>query len=368
MNEQQSLKYIYQQFSAQGTYQTGEIFGSGHINDTYLVKTLESNLPDYILRRINHYVFRDVPGLLENIALVTQHIRREKQAYDLHDSGLEYILTLIPALSGEYYVLDEKGEYWCLLYYIPDSKSLDVVENSDQAAEGGRAFGNFIRYLSTFPVDRLNITIPHFHDVEKRLETFRQVVKEISEIEFKQTEKMISFVEERAENMCTIGRAGKKGLLPLRVTHNDTKFNNVLLNHSDRAICVIDLDTVMPGYVHYDFGDALRTITNNGKEDDKDLDNVNFNYSYFKAFTRGFLDTALPILTEKEKKLLPLAPFMMTYIMGLRFLTDYLQGDIYYKTDYPGHNLQRARAQFKLYSSMEQAENDIWSYIYSFMQ
>jgi Ser/Thr protein kinase RdoA (MazF antagonist) len=234
--------------------------------------------------------------------------------------------------------------------------------------EGGRAFGNFFRYLSDFPVKELHIAIPYFHDTEKRLEWFRNSIEEADQSKLEEVREMIDYLEDRAEKMSTIKNAGNKGLLPLRVTHNDTKFNNVLLDKNDKAICIIDLDTVMPGYVHYDFGDALRTIANTGEEDDRDLDNVRFNLDYFKAFTKGYLNRTLDILTEKEKKLLPLGPLMMTYNQVIRFLTDYLQGDIYYKTDYPKHNLQRTKAQLTLYKSMEEAEDEMRSYIYSFME
>ncbi len=368
MSSSQGIKEIFEQFEAEGSFQSADIFGSGHINDTYLVKTVEPDKPEYILRKINQYVFRNVPGLLENTASITDHIRKKKEKSNIDEAGLKYILKLIPALSGEYYVLDDNSDYWCMLYFIPESKSLDVVENTDQAMEGGRAFGNFFRYLSDFPVNQLHIAIPYFHDTEKRLEWFRNSIKEAEKSKLDEVREMVSYLEERAEKMSTIKSAGNKGLLPLRVTHNDTKFNNVLLDNNDHAICIIDLDTVMPGYVHYDFGDALRTIANTGEEDDQDLDNVRFNLDYFKAFTKGYLKRLLDILTEKEKKLLPLAPLMMTYNQVIRFLTDYLQGDIYYKTDYPMHNLQRTKAQLTLYKSMEEAENEIRSYIYSFME
>lgn len=367
MNSNKAIKDIFNQFDVEGALHSASAYGSGHINDTYLIQTSNPAHPDYILRKINKYVFKNPPALLNNIAMVTDHLREKKEQHNLNETGLDYILQLLPTFSGEYYVMDNNKDYWSLLYFIPDSKTLDVVENDDQALEGGNAFGNFIRYLRDFPVQKLHISIPHFHDVEKRLEWFYDAIKQAPKDRLDQAGDMISFLENRADKMTSIGIAGRKGLLPLRVTHNDTKFNNLLLNQSDKAICILDLDTVMPGYVHYDYGDALRTITNTGEEDDKDLNNVSFNLNYFKAFTRGYLNRTLDVLTEKEKKLLPLAPFMMTYEQTIRFLTDYLQGDPYYKTDYPGHNLQRTKAQLTLYKSMESAENEIRSYIYSFM-
>ncbi|MFP4619779.1 MAG: phosphotransferase enzyme family protein [Bacteroidales bacterium] len=367
MGSNQAIKNIFEQFDTEGSFYSAEIYGSGHINDTYLVQSAEPDKPDYILRRINQYVFKNPPALLKNIARVTDHLRQKKQQTNLDETGLHYILKLLPSLSGEYYVMDSHKNYWSLLYFIPDSKTLDVVENDNQAWEGGKAFGNFIRNLTDFPVNELHISIPHFHDVQKRLEWFREAINNAPKDRLDQAGDMITFLDERAEKMTSIGVAGKKGLLPLRVTHNDTKFNNVLLNKSDQAICIIDLDTVMPGYVHYDFGDALRTITNTGEEDDRDLSNVSFNLAYFKAFTRGYIDRTLDVMTEKEKKLLPLAPLMMVYEQTIRFLTDYLQEDKYYKIDYPEHNLQRTKAQLTLLRSMESAEDEIRSYIYSFM-
>lgn len=367
MRFSETVQDIFNQFDVEGTFQSANVYGSGHINDTYLIQTSDPAHPDYILRKINKYVFKNPPALLNNIAMVTDHLRQKKEQHNLDEPGLDYILKLLPTLSGEYYVMDTNKDYWSLLYFIPNSKTLDVVENNDQALEGGKAFGNFIRYLRDFPVNELHISIPHFHDVEKRLEWFHGAINEAPKERLDQVSDMIAFLEDRAEKMTSIGVAGRKGLLPLRVTHNDTKFNNLLLNQSDKAICILDLDTVMPGYVHYDYGDALRTITNTGEEDDKNLNNVSFNLAYFKAFTRGYFNRTLDVLTEKEKKLLPLAPFMITYEQIIRFLTDYLQGDIYYKIDYPEHNLQRTKAQRTLYNAMEKAEKEIRSYIYSFM-
>jgi Ser/Thr protein kinase RdoA (MazF antagonist) len=328
-------------------------FGSGHINDTFKIETEGMN---YLLQRINHSIFKDVEGLTDNFLKVTEHIREKLNS----SNTTMQTLKLYPDQSGSYFLRDEEGNYWRLLDFIEDSSSYDLVENKTIAYEGGKAYGQFVKMLSDFPAEILVETIPQFHDINFRLANFRKAVKNDSAKRVAESKAEIDFIEARAEEMKQIIRLGEKGKIPLRVTHNDTKINNVLFNKAGKGICVIDLDTVMPGYIHYDFGDSIRTFTNTADEDEADLTKVGMDPDYYAAFTKGFLEKTRAILTEEELNTLAFSAKLMTYIIGLRFFTDYLEGDVYYKTKYPEHNLTRAKTQFKLLESMEEQ--------FSFMQ
>ena len=321
-------------------------FGSGHINDTYKVETLSEN---YILQRVNHHIFKNVAGLTDNIVKVTGFIAEKLKNVD---SEMQ-VLQIYKSSTGKYYVNDDEGNFWRLLSFIEGSRSYDLVENDSLAYTGGKAYGWFVRMLSDFKVDTLVDTIPDFHNIDFRLDNFRKAVKADPAGRVGAIPDEIKFVEERADDMRKILILGSENEIPLRVTHNDTKINNVLFNDAGEAICVIDLDTVMPGYIHYDFGDAIRTFTNTANEDEKDLSKVSMNIEYYKAFAKGFLSETKSVLSEIEVKYLPFSARLMTYIIGLRFLTDYIEGDVYYKTKYPEHNLTRAKVQFRLVESME---------------
>jgi len=345
------LENIYAKFKAEGTFREAAPFGTGHIHDTYRIKTADSK-KDYLLQRINTRVFNDVPGLQENIYRVSRHIRQK-----LIDEGEKDIerkcLTVLKTHDGQTWYRDEKGHYWRMFLFIRGHHSYDVVSNNLQAYEGGRAIGCFQYLLADLPGPRLNETIPHFHDIGKRLQTFH---KALNDNVLDRTEKVsdeIQFVLAREEEMKTILRLGQKGEIPLRITHNDTKFNNILLDENDRALCLIDLDTVMPGYVHYDFGDSLRTAANTAAEDEEDLSKIKVNLEIFASFSRGYLDQIKTILKQKEIEYLAHSPALMAFIMGVRFLTDYIMGDVYYKIHKPDHNLLRARAQFRLIENFE---------------
>ncbi|RLD60810.1 MAG: hypothetical protein DRJ05_03890 [Bacteroidetes bacterium] len=351
-------------------------FGSGHINDTYKVET---NGKNYLLQRINHEVFQNVEGLTENFIKVTDHLNKKlaesnsgqeitKQGCkSVHarleksksDSGQE-TFKLLPTQTGAYFTKDKNGNYWRLMNFIDKSVSYDLVENKTIAYEGGKAYGDFVKMLSDFPADTLVETIPKFHDINFRLDNFQNAIKNDSSGRVAGSQIEITFIEKRAEEMKQIIRLGTEGKIPLRVTHNDTKINNVLFNKAGKGICVIDLDTVMPGYIHYDFGDSIRTFTNTADEDEPDLSKVSMNPEYYASFAKGFLQETKAILNEEEIRTLAFSAKLMTFIIGLRFFTDYLERDVYYKTKYPKHNLIRAKVQFKLLESMEKQ--------FSFMQ
>lgn len=352
-----NLKEIFSNFKADGSFESGKPYGSGHINDTFLIVTKEGDATDYILQRINHLIFKNVPNLQDNILRVTTHLKNKLKEIPGSNPDRE-TLTLIPSLENLPFYKDLEGNYWRLYIFIKN-RSYDRVENPSQAFEGGKTFGRFQYLLSDLKGEPLFDTIPDFHNMQKRLDTFFDTVKNDPENRAKLSATEIKFVEDRAVEMNAIQRLGEEGEIPLRITHNDTKFNNVLLDEHDKGLCVIDLDTVMPGYIHYDFGDSIRTSTNTGNEDEKDLSKVEMDLQLFEAYSKGFLGETKSFLTENELDYLAFSGKMMTFIIGLRFLTDYIDGDNYFKIHHEHHNLQRARAQFKLVSSMEEQFNQM---------
>ncbi|TSA37975.1 MAG: aminoglycoside phosphotransferase family protein [Porphyromonadaceae bacterium] len=347
-----NLQAITKHFTTEGTVLTAFPYGSGHINDTYKVETTEPGCHNYILQRINHKIFKNVPGLMDNIDRVTRHIRMKLENTPGADPDRQG-LTLIPTLDNKSFFQDPDGNYWRMYIFIEDNRSYDIVDTPEKAFEGGRMFGKFQSMIADLPGDPLHETIPDFHNIDIRLETLRKTIEIDPVGRASMVTAEVGFVWERAEEMVTILHLGQKGLIPQRITHNDTKFNNVLLDKNDKGLCVIDLDTVMPGYVHYDYGDSIRTSTNTGAEDDPDLSKVELDIRLFEAYTKGFLQETRSTLTPTELEHLPLAGKLFPYIIGVRFLTDYIDGDNYFKIKHEHHNLQRARAQFKLLTSME---------------
>ncbi len=352
------LKEIFSRFRAEGTFEKAFPYGSGHIHDTYKVVTAEGNHFDYILQRINTYIFNDVDKLQNNIYKVTSYIRNKLGMIPGSDPDRE-TLTIIPATDGGLYYRNAQSDYWRMYLFIDKNKSYDRVETVDQAYEGGRAIGRFETLISGLDPRVIYEVIPGFHDMALRLNNFFSVLEKDPESRAHEIPEDIQFVYTHAEEMKTILRLGKKGSIPLRITHNDTKFNNVLLDEHDRSLCVIDLDTVMPGYIHYDFGDAIRTTANSAFEDEKDLGKVYVRMDFFEAFTHGFMEETREELTPAETDYLAFSSRMMTFIIGLRFLTDYIAGDRYFKIHHPGHNLERTRVQFKLVKSMEDHQKEM---------
>ncbi len=347
------IREIFSFFDTEGTFSDAVTCGSGHIHDTYRIINTEKDKDDYILQRINNNVFRKVPELQQNIERVTRHIQFRLSQIPGSDIKRES-LTLIRTKKGGSWIKDEDNNYWRLFIYIADHRSYDIVDSPSKAFEGGRAIGRFQAMLADLPGEPLHETIPFFHHVGKRLDTFLNSVRTDIAGRAAGVSEEIDFVLKRAEEMKVIISLGDEGKIPLRITHNDTKFNNILFDNNDKALCVIDLDTVMPGYVHYDFGDAIRTAANVASEDETDLSRIRMNIELYKAFSKGYLSEAADTLNDVEKEYLAFAPKLITYIMAVRFLTDYLDGDVYYKIHHPNHNLDRARAQMKLVKSMEE--------------
>ena len=360
------IKSIVNHFEICGTYDSNEVFGNGHINETLLIKTKETECDDYILQKVNHHVFHNVEGLMQNMQRVTGHIRNKLKQNSQADIKRE-VITIIPAKDGKLFHKDENGDYWRILLFIDGGYSYDIVESPQKAYMGGIAFGKFQKLLSDFPLPPLVETIPNFHNIDMRLRTFFQAVQDDPVNRVDEVKKEISYVEERKEEMKTIYYLGQEGKIPLRITHNDTKFNNILFDDNDKVLCILDLDTVMPGYIHFDFGDAIRTGTNTGAEDDMDLARVSLNIDLFKAYSEGFLKETRDFLNTYEIDNLAFSAKLFAFSQALRFLTDYIVGDTYYKINYPKHNLQRTKAQFALLFSMEKQYGQMQKIIKQFV-
>jgi len=347
----EQLKFVFNQFDHISKFLSYEVLASGHINDTYLIRTTQK--PHFVLQRVNHIVFKDVAGLIANKVNVSKHLQK-KMAY-LSESELKRrVLSFVKTNKGEYYYLDKDGNYWNLMIYIDDSRTYETVNNEEIAYEGGKLFGQFLNLTSDFEATKLVEVIPNFHNMSFRYAQFEDALLVASTQRLDQAKSCIKLVEESKVEMHIIQNLKDNGEIKLRVTHNDTKISNALFDLNNKGLCVIDTDTVMPGIVHYDFGDAIRTICNTAAEDEKNLDLVNFNLGFYKAYVKGFLEEMKSALSPIEIKYLPLGAKTMIFIMAIRFLTDFLNGDIYYKTDYPEHNLDRAKNQFKLIESFSE--------------
>lgn len=357
-----SLKHISalaSRFDIDGRTTDISPFGSGHINDTYRVLTDGHKAEGYLLQRINHHVFKNVEGVMQNMLLVIQHL---KEKYKQSGEGLNVeknVLTLIPTREGAPYLVDQDGNFWRMLILLADTRSYDIVETPQQAREGGRAFGQFQRLLSDLDVALIHEVLPNFHHIGKRLDKLHQAIASDAVNRVARVPAELAAIKRRERRMHTILDLAADGLLPIRITHNDTKFNNVLLDMQDKAQCVIDLDTVMPGYVAYDFGDAIRTIINRAAEDEADLDRITLNIPLFEAYASGYFEEARHFLTSEEKRSLIEGVMLLPYMQAVRFLTDFLEGDHYYKIHHADHNLQRARAQLRLVEQLEAHESEL---------
>ncbi len=355
----ENLKEITSHFKLEGSVQDIAPLGTGLINDSYRVNTQEVHTPDYVLQRINHDIFTDVDMLQNNIIAVTSHIRKKLEEKKESDIGRK-VLTYIPSLDGRYYYFDGNN-YWRMMIFIPGAKTYEAV-TPEFSYFAGLAFGDFQSMLSDIPV-KLGETIPDFHNMEFRLFQLREAVKKDLAGRLKGVLYYVDEIEKRAQDMCLAEQLHREGKLPKRVCHCDTKVNNMMFDADGKVLCVIDLDTVMPSYIFSDYGDFLRTGANMGEEDDKDLDKVAFNMEIFKAFTRGYLQAAKVFLTPVETENLPYAAALFPYMQCVRFLTDYINGDIYYKIKYPDHNLVRTKAQFKLWQSVESRHKEMKEFI-----
>lgn len=324
-------------------------YGNGHINTTYLVGTS----PRFILQRINTEIFKDPDGVMENILAVTSFLRAKIVAAG--GDPMRETLTVIPTSDNHSYYRTPDGDCYRVYMFIEDAVSLDSAPGPEVFAESARAFGKFQRMLADFPAEKLHETIPHFHDTPDRLRIFRETLAKDPVGRADSVREEIDFVLARAEEMGTVVDAIADGSVPLRVTHNDTKLNNVMLDaKTGKGLCVIDLDTVMPGSMLYDYGDSLRFGASTAAEDERNLDLVHFDLDYFRAYTKAYLEELGDTMTEREIELLPFSAKLMTLECGMRFLTDHIDGDHYFRIHREGHNLDRCRTQFKLVREMEE--------------
>lgn len=355
------LLSIVSHFELKGTIHEIKPLGAGLINDTYKVTTQESEAPDYVLQRINHIIFQNVEMLQSNIHSVTCHIRKKLEEKGENDIDRK-VLHFLSADSGKTFWFD--GEcYWRMMTFIPNAQTYETV-NPEFSYYAGVAFGNFQAMLADIP-DTLGETIPDFHNMEFRLKQLREAVAADAVGRVKEVQFFLDEIEKRAEEMCKAERLYREGKLPKRVCHCDTKVNNMMFDEKGNVLCVIDLDTVMPSFIFSDYGDFLRSAANTGLEDDQNLDHVNFNMEIFKAFTKGYLESAQSFLLAIEIENLPYAAALFPYMQCVRFLADYINGDTYYKIQYPEHNLVRTKAQFKLLQSVEEHTPAMREYIAS---
>ncbi|NCC09229.1 MAG: aminoglycoside phosphotransferase family protein [Bacteroidia bacterium] len=350
---------IVAHFHTQGTIGEIKPLGAGLINDTYKVITTETDAPDYVLQRINHAIFQNVEMLQANIQAVTSHIRQK--LVEAGETDIERkVLTFLHTEEGKTYFFDGDS-YWRMMVFIPRAKTYETVD-PEYSYYAGVAFGNFQAMLADIP-EVLGETIPDFHNMEFRLKQLREAVQTNAAGRVEEVRYYLDEIEKRADEMCKAERLHREGKLPKRVCHCDTKVNNMMFDEEGKVLCVIDLDTVMPSFIFSDFGDFLRTGANTGDEDDKDLERVNFNMEIFKAFTKGYLESAQTFLTPLEIENLPYAAALFPYMQCVRFLADYINGDTYYKTKYAEHNLVRTKAQFKLLQSVEAHTDEMICFI-----
>ena len=340
-------------FRARGDFISAEPYGNGHINDTYRVtENLVGTEVHYLLQRINHSIFKRPDLLMENIVRVTNHVRRKLARYPLWKT-----LTVIPAKDGAPFVRDDAGNWWRLYIFIEGAQTYDTIEDERQAFEVARMFAGYQNLLADLPAPRLHETIPDFHNTLVRLNMLDAAAETDAFRRKAEVAAELAFVEERRAQCGRLIERHARGEIPERITHNDTKLNNVMLDdNTGECVCVIDLDTVMPGFALYDFGDMVRSAASASREDERDLSQVGCRISMFEALTWGYLAGA-DFLLPAEIEELAFSARLVTLTIGIRFLTDYLSGDVYFKTRRPGQNIDRCRVQFQTVRSMEaQAE------------
>lgn len=337
-------------------------FGEGHINETYAVYVPGpdgADVPLYVLQRVNINVFKNPAQVMENIFGVTEYLREviRREGGDLDRETLSYIKTK----NGDTYFEDDQGQPWRCLHYVPNSVCYQQVEKPEQFYQSAKSFGHFLKQLGEYPAESLYETIPKFHDTVKRFHDFEAAVRKDVKNRARQCRPEIEFVLSRENDCGVLMKQLQEGSLPLRVTHNDTKLNNILFDaDTGKGLCIIDLDTIMPGLAANDFGDSIRFGASTAEEDEQDLDKVHFDIYLYEIYVKGYLEMAKDVLTPAEIDSLPWGARLMTLECGMRFLADYLQGDVYFKTSYPEHNLVRARTQFRLVKEMEEQFEDMY--------
>ena len=354
LNMERISKEIVPKFAIEGTLTEAVPYGSGHINDTVrLTCALENGgQKRYILQRMNDGIFKNPVELMENVMNVTSFLR--KKIVERGGDPERETLNVIRTVDGDNFLKDEDRDFWRMYIFIENATSFDMVRTPEDFYNSAVSFGNFQLLLQDYPAATLHETIPNFHNTVSRFADFKKAVEEDVCGRAKEVQDEIRFVMEREADTHVICDALANGEIPLRVTHNDTKLNNIMIdNETGKGICVIDLDTVMPGSALYDYGDSIRFGASTGAEDEKNLELINCDMGLFEIYTKGYVEGCGGSLTEKEIRMLPMGARLMTLECGMRFLADYLQGDVYFKIHRPEHNLDRARTQFKLVADME---------------
>lgn len=358
--QEKHLTDISRQFQIYGDILYAEPCKIGHINETYMATYNQGGtLARYIHQKINQTVFRKPEEVMDNLVRVTSHLRERLLSEGARDVTRR-ALTVIPARDGCAFYRDPDGEYWRTFVYVERAQTFEAVQSARQAYEAGRAFGGFQHLVVDLPGKRLHETIPHFHNTRRRFDRLREIIEADPYNRAKVAAKELEFALRQEPMVDVLLEAQKRGECPERVTHNDTKFNNVMLDwETGEALCVLDLDTVMPGLVLFDFGDMVRTTTSPTLEDERDLGKVGVRMPVFEALAHGYLMATAPFLTAGERERLVFAGKLITYTIGIRFLTDFLAGDKYFRIHRPEHNLDRTRTQFALIRSIEEQEEEM---------
>ncbi len=355
-----SIKDIIKQFNIHGDFIDARAHGNGHINDTFAVTFSQAGTHlRYLLRRINDDVFAEPDKMMQNIVKVTGHIRN-KLINENADDISRKVMTAVQTRDGHSFYKTGSGNYWTVFLFIENAHTCEFLADVNQAYEAAKMFGQFQQMLSDIPADSLHDTIVNFHDGPKRFADFQQAFSTDKYNRAACAKTEIEYLQQQAYIFDILPKLAQTGEIPLRITHNDTKINNIMFDsQTRRALCVVDLDTVMPGLSAYDFGDLVRTTVSPTEEDEPDISKIHINMPAFEALARGYLESAGSFLNDTEKQHLVLGGKMMTLIMATRFLTDYLQGDIYYKTHRPGHNLDRCRTQLQLLKCINRQEPEM---------
>ena len=356
--EQKDLQHIANQFEIEGNVTEVKPLGNGLINTTYKVVT-DGNTPDYVMQHINTDIFPDVDMLMNNIVAVTGHIRKKLEAKHTADIDRK-VLKFVPCKDGKYYY-NHDGKIWRIMVFIPDTVSKSGV-TPESSYIVGETFGDFQAMLADIP-EKLGETIKDFHNIEFRLQQFHDAVKADKVGRLAGVKDIVEEIEKRADSMCRSEQLFREGKLPKRICHCDTKVDNILFDKNDNVLCVIDLDTVMPSFIFSDYGDFLRSAANTMPEDSPEYDKIDFRMDIFKSFTEGYLKTARAFLTPIEIENLPYAATLFPYMQLVRFFADYLDGDNYFKTQYPEHNLVRSKNQLTLLKRAEEKIADMQAYI-----
>lgn len=361
---EQHLQDISKQFQIYGEIQHAETFKIGHINETYSATYDQGGTRvRYIHQKINSHVFQNPPAVMKNLMRVTTHLRRKLESQDASDITRRSLIV-IPTRNGQSFYRNGENEFWRTFVFIENVQTFESVQSAEQAFQAGRAFGEFQSLLVDLPGGRLIETIPNFHNTRKRFTALQQAIQKDHYNRAKEAKSEIDLALGHENLVDVILDGMARGRIPERITHNDTKFNNVMLDtKTGEAMCVVDLDTVMPGCALYDFGDMVRTTTSPTLEDEKDLSKVNMQMRIFKKLAEGYFSNAGSFLTQAEKNLMAFSGKLITFEIGIRFLTDFLSGDTYFRIHRPGHNLDRCRTQFKLVESIESQEKAMQKFV-----